>query len=384
MDILTIQDPKTLLDTEKAISEICANLGMPLQLPRDCFGARRGAMYDAARLQMLVTWARHAKDSYLHFHKENDVAKVLKELCSYSPGIAAIRLSKGIKVGDTVVSRRNALVPAARKMRATDDESFTEIIKGRSIDMISVSGSLVQFLRPLFYARSEDAVKDKFGMQKLMQKLVDEMTRTKQDKEQISDSLIKACGIFTSELFQNTQQHAVSDHQGIPYTAHVEGLFVSWVQIDERIYAADFNGHDRLKAFWNRELTTTGNKMFKTSLRCLQISFFDSGPGLASRATGQPTIDIGLADERLALVECLKKNVTTKGEVGAGQGLPNVLSELRNVGGMMRIRSGRHSIFNAFRPDDDTIDLFDFQDWGSTKLDCVEGAVISILIPLRK
>ena len=99
---------------------------------------------------------------------------------------------------------------------------------------------------------------------------------------------------------------------------------------------------------------------------------------------GRPTINIGLADERQALLDCLKKNITTKAEVGAGQGLPNVLSELRNVGGMMRIRSGRHSIFNAFRQEDDTIDLFDFQDWGSTKLDCVEGAVISILIPLRK
>lgn len=382
MDILTIQDLKTLAETEKAILEIGANPGVPLQLPKDSFGARRGAMFDAARLQLLVTWARHAKDSHLNFHKENDVQKVLEELCGYSPGIAAIRLSKGIKVGDTLVTRRDALVPAVKKMHSTDEAEFTEIINGRSIDMICVSGSTVQFLRPLFYARSEKAVKDKFGMQELMRKLMYEIN--KRDKDLVPESLIKACGVFTNELFQNTQQHAVSDYQGIPYTAHVEGMFVSWVQIDERLYASDFSGHDRLSAFWDRELTTSGNEIIKSSLRCLQISFFDSGPGLASRATGLPTKEIELMDERQALITCLKKNVTTKGESGAGQGLPNVLAELRNIGGLIRIRSGRHSIFNAFHPDDKRIDLFDFQDWGNEKLGCAEGAVISILVPLRK
>lgn len=382
MSILAIQDPKTLAETEKAIGEICANPGIPLQLPKDCFGVRRGAMYDAARLQMLVTWARRAKDSHLHFHKENDVEKVLEELCGYSPGIAAIRLSKGIKVGDTLVSRRDALVPAVKKMQLTDEGEFAGIINGRSIDMICVSGSTVQFLRPLFYARSEKAVKDKFGMQELMRKLTYEIN--KRDKDLVPENLIKACGVFTNELFQNTQQHAVSNHQGIPYTAHVEGMFVSWVQIDERLYASDFGGHDRLSSFWERELTTSGNEIIRSSLRCLQISFFDSGPGLASRATGLPTEEIELAKERRALIECLKKNVTTKGESGAGQGLPNVLAELRNVGGLIRIRSGRHSIFNAFHPNDKEIDLFDFQDWGKEKLGCAEGAVVSILVPLRK
>lgn len=385
MNLINISDPRTLAETETAISKICAHPGIPLQLSKASFDARRGAMFDAARLQMLVTWARHAGDAYLNFRKINDVQKLLEQLCDYSPGIAAIRLSKGIKVGDNIVSRRDALVPAAEKMRYTDEESFTKIIKGRCIDMICVSGSSVQFLRPLFYSRSGDSVKGKFEMQKLMLKLINEMTKAnKRDKEQIPQSLIKACGVFCNELFQNTQQHAISDHQDIPYTAHVEGLFVSWNQIDNQLYASDFEGHDRLRDFWNRELSTSGNQVIKQSLRCLQISFFDSGPGFASRITGQPAIKFSLSDERQALIKCLMKNITTKNEVGAGEGLPTVLAELRNIGGLIRIRSGRHSIFNAFCPQDSETDLFDFQDWRNEKLGCTEGVVISILIPLRK
>jgi len=385
MDLINISDPRTLAETEAAIAKICDHPGIPLQLSKDSFGARRGAMHDAARLQMLVTWARRAGNSSLHFHKKNDTLKLLEKLCDYSLGIAAIRLSKGINVGDNFVTRRDALKPAAEKMRHTDEEALAKIIKGRCIDMICVSGSSVQFLRPLFYARSEDSVKDKFGMQNLMQKLVNEMTKTtRHDREQIPQSLIKACGVFCSELFQNTQQHAISDHQDIPYTAHVEGLFVSWNQIDNRLYASDFDGHNRLKDFWNRELSISGNQVIKESLRCLQISFFDSGPGFASRITGQRAIKISLVDERQELIKCLMKNVTTKDEVGAGEGLPNVLAELRDIGGLVRIRSGRHSIFNAFRPKDKETELFDFQDWENEKLGCAEGAVISILIPLRK
>jgi len=380
MDLIVIKDPKTLADTELAISEICANPGLALQLPRSSFGVRRGAMHDAARLQMLVTWARHAGDSTLHFHKENDVTKVLEELCGYSVGIAAIRLSKGIKVGDTKVTRREALVPAENRLQATDEEKFSETIKGRCIDMICVSGSPVQYLRPLFTAKG--AAKNKSGMHELMRKLSDVVN--KYDKNLVPDSLVKACGVFASELFTNTQQHAVSDYQGKPYTAHVEGMFVSWIQIDERLYASDFQGHDRLKAFWDRDLSTSGEQVIKTTLRCLQISFFDSGPGFASRAKGQPTMTMGLDEERQALIDCLEKNVTTKNGVGSGHGLPNVLAELRSIGGLIRVRSGRQSIFNAFAPNNNSVDLFDFQDWNTESLGCAEGAVISILVPLRK
>lgn len=380
MDLIVIQDPKTLADTELVISKVCATPGAPLQLPKDSFGARRGALHDAARLQMLITWARNAGDSCLHFHEANEVTKVLEELCNYSVGIAAIRLSKCIKVGDTKVSRRDALVPAANRMHATDNEKYSDIIKGRSIDMICVSGSSVHDLRPLFSTKG--VVKNKSEMRDLMHKLRDEVN--KYDKDLVPDSLVKACGVFASELFTNTQQHAVSDCQGKPYTAHVEGMFVSWIQIDERLYASDFQGHDRLKAFWDRDLSTSGEQVIKTSLRCLQISFFDSGPGFASRASGLPTMSMSLGNERQALINCLKKNVTSKGEVASGQGLPNVLDELRGIGGLIRIRSGRQAIFNAFAPEDNSVDLFDFQDWGTENLGCAEGAVISILVPLRK
>lgn len=382
MELLSITEPKTLEAIEGFISKIYESPGKSLLLPKGWVGARIGATHDTARLQLLVTWARHVKDGYIYFHVANSIEHILEEVGGYSPGIAALRLSNGVVVGEATIDRRTALTSASSKMEDTDKENFSKVIKGRTIDMICVSGSKVQFLRPLFYSRSEHAVRDKAGMQTLMGKLVVEINKL--DRSLIPESMVKAFGVFANEIFQNTQQHAVTDCEGAPYTSHVEGLIVSWDQIDERLYASDFAGHPELSAFFERELRYSGRDIVKKSLRCFQLSFFDSGPGIASRASGLPPVQLDLAKERRELINSLKKNITTRESVGAGQGLPNVLAELRNIGGLMRIRSGRHCVFNAFSPGDRTADLFDFKDWSTKKLGPVEGTVISIVIPLRK
>lgn len=376
MNLLKISDPRTLIDIEKAISKICENKGKSLQLPIESISKRRGAIHDAARLQMLVTWARYAGEAQLNFHQNNNIENVLKELGDYSTGIAAVRLTKGVMIGDILKTRREALSFAVKKMQETDNENLDAIISGRTIDIICVSGSQVQFIRPLFSAKNK--VKDDFEMQGLINRITKRINQG--DQETIPDILIRSLGVFMHELFLNTQEHATSDYKREPYSDHVEGMFVSWIQIDDAIYSADFKGHNRLAKFWSEELSNSGDK----KLRCLQISFFDSGSGFASRAIGKPIEDIDLKKEREILINCLNKNTTSKNQVGAGNGLPRVLKELKDISGMIRIRSGRHAIFNAFPLKDESIDLLDFQDWSQDKLACVAGAVISILIPLRR
>ena len=380
MNPLIISDLSTLADIEAAIAAVRHSGGVPLQVSKDSVNKRKGAMHDAARLQVLVTWARSSNERQLHFHAANDVNAVMSELCDYAPGITALRLADGITVGETTVERRITLEGAAEKMRQTDAMQLTEIVKGRTIDLTCVSGSRVQYLRPLFSSRNAQSVKKKEGMHLLLRALNDQINQD--DAGLVPASFLRACGVFTSELFANTQEHATRDHRGVLFSAHVEGLIVSWIQMDEALYRSDFQGHERLRAFWDSEATFVRGGAAR-ALRGLQLSFFDSGPGFASRATGLPTEDMDRGDERAELLKCLRKSVTTKRESGAGQGLPGVLAELSAIGGLIRIRSGRHSVFNAFSPGD-TRDVFDFADWTDKDLAGASGAVVSLLIPLRK
>jgi len=152
--------------------------------------------------------------------------------------------------------------------------------------------------------------------------------------------------------------------------------------MSDESYGSDFEGHPRLREFWQRELVAVRHGQGK-ALRCLQLSFFDTGPGFASRATGKLVTELSPDDERKALLESLQKNASTKRVAGSGNGLPDVLEELREVGGLICIRSGRQRVFNAFSPNDRR-SVYDFSDWSPKPLAAAAGAVVSQLIPIRR
>lgn len=380
MEPLVIPDDWTLNGVESAHRLIAQSSGAPLQVNKDWVARRKGAMHDAARLQLLATWARNANDkSSLRFHEANSVDAVLEELCDYAPGIAALRLSSGVSVGGQTISRREALKPASSKMISTDNMEWANIVKGRTIDFTCVSGSKVQYLRPLFSSRSKLAVKRKESMYQMLRTLSSYVAKS--DSERIPEAFLQSCAVFASELMKNTQEHATRDCFGNPYLEHTEGLIVSWIDMDQQ-FAADFQGHPLLKNLWERE--TKADKSGRGgSLRCLQLSFFDTGPGFAARATGVPTSELSTEQERGALLQCLQKNNSTKSQIGAGNGIPDVIEVLREIGGMISIRSGRLFVFNSFQPND-TRELFDFADWHTNDLAEVVGAVVTLLVPIRK
>ena len=206
MKPLVLPDVSTLDGVEELMHRIVASGGAPLQLNKDFASRRKGAMHDAARLQLLVTWARLTRERQLHFHGANLANSVLEELCDYAPGITALRLSDSVLVGDQLIRRRDALEPASGKMGDSDRLLWTRGIKGRTIDFTCVSGSKVQYLRPLFTVRNKHAVKRKEGMFFVLSTLSEFVANA--DAEHIPQSFIRACAVFASELLKNTQEHA--------------------------------------------------------------------------------------------------------------------------------------------------------------------------------
>ncbi|MCK0545925.1 hypothetical protein JTE78_25115 [Pseudomonas syringae pv. aptata] len=369
---------RTLLEIEEVISQIeSCDSDTIFRFSVDSLEARHSPMHDASRLQMVVTLARQRlENGYLDIHPNTPELNAQQAVCDYSPGIAGVRLSKGICLGDKKIDRRDVLALAADRMKAMDAQDFDRVIKGRCIDLLCVSGSKIQYLKPLF--ASQGKAKEKDDMAPVMRKLVERAMQ--QSKTRVDEPLINALALFSAELIQNTQDHAIKDHTGRPYLSHVEGMMMGWTRLYDWVHSEDFSGHPLLKNYWDGESakTDTGLK----SLRVFEVSFFDSGPGLVSRYTGKTILEMSLEDELQALLTCLRHKSTSKSQTAAGEGLPSVLQQLRQIGGIMRVRTGRLSVFNAFEPAD-TRDLFDFRHWTQTNLSPVQGAVISILVPLR-
>jgi len=379
---LKLETDFSISGIEGFIRRISGSAGAPLLVNQNFIGVRKGAMHDAARLQMLTTWARSAKEKSLHFDPQSSKEKRLEELCGYSPGIAVLRLCEEVSIGGVKIPRKEALVGAIGRMRKIDDfERMNEIVKGRIIDLICVSGAKVQYLRPLFNARNKWSLKNQGEMILTMRMVINYIAQDKRGR--IARDVLEECALFFRELMKNTQEHATSDHMNRSYIEHVEGVIFSCHIMYEKDYKKDFAGNSLLLEFWDDNKTYYKDGRDE-GLHCLQMSFFDTGPGFASRATGRALDELSLEEEENAFFDCLKKHFTTKKETGAGNGLSEVLVDLDKLGGLISIRSGRLRKFNVLKKGGRG--LTDFVDWfgGERELAPVVGAVVSLLIPIGK
>ena len=376
---------RSLGEIEEISSKILPGSSVDLAVGLEDLKRRRGALHDAAFTQLLVTWARkHTEAAFvIDALAESYSAKGLEDGVSYSPAVAAIRLAGGIRWGGKEITRHEALSGASQRILAADAGDYGALNKGRCVDMICVSGASSQYLWPLFSARDAVAVRPKTQLEPMIRSLLGEVA--KGDSASVPAKTISALGSLTHELFLNTQEHAIHDLSGRPYVRHVEGLFASWTTIDEDVYGKDFDATENLKDYWKTMMFTGAASNTGAKLRVFVLSFFDSGPGMACRFTGKSTDDLSKGDELDALMTCLKMHQTSKSVQGAGGGLTDVLGEVKKLNGLIRIRSGRQSIYNCFTPGVER-DLVQFESWHSqsTELAAMAGTVVSVVIPLHR
>lgn len=131
----------------------------------------------------------------------------------------------------------------------------------------------------------------------------------------------------------------------------------------------------------------------------LELSVFDSGPGLAARWHGAPTADLPITDEMQFVLACLSKGHSTSSSLVRGFGLWNVLQRLRLLHGFFRIRTNRIHGYRSFGTARDAAlqstgelkgtpreVLFDWRRALMTvpsEHPNVAGTLISVLLPLR-
>ncbi|USD67241.1 hypothetical protein [Vibrio sp. SCSIO 43136] len=365
-----------------------------VKLSSDAISKSHGALRDAARLQALVSLARNSAEKTLVLENSSNAKKVLEKLCCYAPGVTSARLNQSISINNELFSRRKALFEARNYIISADNQQYQNIVRGRSVGLCCISGAERQYLSPLFSSKNSQAVKDSSLMKKTMEDIFRQINQ--KEFELLEVDLIEAFGIFACELFKNTQEHALRDQHGKPYIEHVEGMIASWKDQSSETYEKDFIGHPRLSQYWNDNVVTSADGTKKT-LRCMEVSFFDTGPGLVGRAFGT---SIDAASEKDALIKCIGKNFSTKSESGAGNGYPTILNQLSKVGGLIRIRSGNQCLFNCFDRDkhgfwtqEQSVEaakqqqnqyLMNFDNWTNKSLGFTSGTVVSILVPLRK
>ena len=195
-------------------------------------------------------------------------------------------------------------------------------------------------------------------------------------------------GRAIAELFSNTHKWARTDVGGAWIRRSVRGIVTDAVRNAGERFNVDEPGpiRDFLNSFTTR---------FPGGLNtgAMEISVFDSGPGLAQHWLGRP-IDDGedLTLERDAVASCLQKWGTKGGAESRGLGLHTVMANLSKpeVGGLLLIRTGRLSLFRDLSRNplqslpDARVDRSAYQmnDLFPRRLARAEGTLISLILPM--
>lgn len=192
------------------------------------------------------------------------------------------------------------------------------------------------------------------------------------------------------ELLKNTDEHAKKDYlDKAKLLPSSRGLFMR-IQRSSKSVFIDNTKHLGLKKYYNSALNN------EEHIFILEISVFDSGPGLVKRFLGENWSSIVNVNNDIdAIRKCLIKGqtsvITSQGK-NKGYGLDEVLRLLDTKKGFLKIRTGRISIYRdlvetpyKITQEPKEIELVDWEKNSSdeySEMNNTEGTLITLAYPL--
>ena len=211
------------------------------------------------------------------------------------------------------------------------------------------------------------------------------------------------------ELFKNTHDHARTAVDKTPLDLSLRGIYARYYPADELKAKTltpsieDFN-LNQVELFARHFFESMKPrheglrpKAPMTFLGMLEISIFDSGPGFAATYLKENFEAASVQEQFDAVLGCFRTGRSSTNDESRGYGLWKVLRDLKEMKGLIRVRTNRINVYRDFAriPDSwmsrtDIVApeerLLDWKRGFTSKIDegypDVQGAHLSILIPL--
>jgi hypothetical protein len=144
------------------------------------------------------------------------------------------------------------------------------------------------------------------------------------------------------ELLKNTDEHARTNlSNSVILSPNTRGVGIKLIRDTKESILKKADGHTGLVNYYNN--------VAEDQAFFLEISVFDSGPGLVKRFMGKHwTPEVKIVDEVNAVKECLRKGSTSVDDWKGSQkgfGLNEVLVMLSKLRGFIKIRTNRCSLY---------------------------------------
>lgn len=393
----------TFAGLEQFLRDVRQSPGQDLKLPTQV--SYGGAFsFSAVAIQCIATWARihegkrRIKLAPSFADDENTQARIGGSLFS----MCGLYFAQEITAGDTAISRNRALEAVAPRVFAMQDYQYQNTLRGPSAALCCFEGAKLEFLNSLYTipkrgSAEEMTIRSSSDFASILPRMIDACAANA--ASDLTQKQILSLAQLVHQLFKNSDVHTVADAEGNFYNAGVRGIQVREVRIvDEKSFSAFISDDRALHAY----LTKLGRRQLvrqrsehgmKASLeswqssRFIEISVFDTGPGLAlrwlSRNKGVKRYEeVDRAQELEAVKECFQLHSTTHSSGMKGDGLPIALGAMEDLRAFMFLRTGRLALYQDFSSGSH-LAFAPRHRYGTRQLAEAVGSTYSICFPLQ-
>ena len=346
---------------EALLKEIHAAPGQALRMPVKLeLGGGLGGAVQAA--QTVAMWSRLAEGlcpvALAPSFAEQAVTR--ERFASTLQGMAGLYFSSSVTAGQQTMSRYDALEAVAPRVKAMQEGDFRNTLRGIGVALVCFAGAKSEFLNPLYSRPANGNVRGPADFRVLLPRILSHLSSGL--IERLTDGQVELLSALVYQLFLNTDEHASTDIHGRTYERSFRGITARLTTLDDVPSLVRYAGKDTpLRTYLSKLTTFTAKRQSRPAgkappgepVRLVELSVFDTGPGLALRwlaQAGGPQTYADLSDEQEldAVRNCFGKHATTKASQFSGLGLPMALMAMKRLNAFMTLRTGRVSLYQDF------------------------------------
>jgi len=218
--------------------------------------------------------------------------------------------------------------------------------------------------------------------------------------------LREALTTILAETFKNTHDHARRDVDQSDITPGVRGIFAQYTSMQQielhttTAKSETLTPAQRYARYFIQRKVPKGVRLPEAPKvdGVLELSVFDSGPGMAAQWLRRSVIDVPINEQYEAVMACFAKGQTSTTTQGRGYGLAKVLMRLRDLHGFISVRTNHLHIYRQFEyipslaykelSDGTKVPVEVLFDWKNphsksvSQLTPVKGTVVTFLLPM--
>lgn len=367
--MISLPKDSTPATLEEFLREIRAAPGQSLRLP---VTTERGGVFgfSALAIQAVLTWARlHPGPRVLHVAPSYATDESTRTRFAASPyGMGALYFAQEVRSGATIISRNEALNDVAPHVNAMQTLDYRSTVRGAGAFLCCFQGARNEFLNALYIRRkrgtnTDVTVRGHSGLTAVLSNML-EAAQTGLSKK-IGETHLSSLSALVYQLFNNADIHTAADESGNIYESGLRGIqlrlhrFTGLDDIENYV-----RGDAKLANYLMKVAMLTPNRAKgsapgapRTSSTFIEVSVFDSGPGLslrwlAAKRGMSSYADMTLSEELEGVRKCFELHSTTQSSGFVGDGLVIARRSMVHLKAFMALRTGRLSLIQDFSSKD--------------------------------